>query len=124
MKNPIQPIEPDEHGTIRFRANGIVRHLLDHTPHVDMNSLAAMDFSDDDRAQFAQLIGYSLNGFGELPYVSEETYSTASRMVDGVDEKDARIAALEAMLEEARVAIRSAACAVFVIHPDDLKGTP
>jgi hypothetical protein len=27
---------------------------------------------------FAQLIGYSLSGFGELPYVSEETFKAAA----------------------------------------------
>jgi hypothetical protein len=35
-----------------------------------MNDLALMPFSNEDREQFAQLIGYSVSGFGELPYAS------------------------------------------------------
>jgi hypothetical protein len=39
-----------------------------------MNNLALLPFSNEDRVQFAQLIGYSLNGFGELPYVSDKVW--------------------------------------------------
>jgi hypothetical protein len=42
-----------------------------------MNKLALMKFSDEDREQFAQLIGYSLSGFSELSYVTDKTYKTA-----------------------------------------------
>jgi hypothetical protein len=44
-----------------------------------MNELAAMEFSQEDKKQFAQLIGYSLHGFGDLSYVSSETYKRAAR---------------------------------------------
>jgi len=40
-------------------------------------------FPQEDREQFAQLIGYSLSGFGELDYVSDETYEVAERMLRG-----------------------------------------
>lgn len=33
-----------------------------------MNTLARLKFPDVDRAQFAQLIGYSVSGYGELSY--------------------------------------------------------
>jgi hypothetical protein len=33
-----------------------------------MNTLALMPFDDDDRRQFAQLIGYSVDGYLDLPY--------------------------------------------------------
>jgi hypothetical protein len=33
-----------------------------------------MPFDREDWEQFAQLIGYSLDGFGELSYVSQETH--------------------------------------------------
>ena len=65
VRNPIQPLAEDEHGTMRFKPNKIVQYLLDNGTH-DMNSIAIEGFSDDDREQFAQLIGYSLSGFGEL----------------------------------------------------------
>lgn len=82
MKKPPQhPIQPlvDEHGITRFKRNEIVRYLLDKGPF-DMNALAALPFSDEDREQFAQLVGYSLSGFAELSYVSDATYERASKV--------------------------------------------
>lgn len=75
--HPIQPLYLDENGTIRFKHNRIVSFLLDAGPF-DMNQLALMEFSREDREQFAQLIGYSLGGFGELSYVRNKTYNRAA----------------------------------------------
>jgi hypothetical protein len=76
MSHPIQPIYRDEHGTLRFKPNAIVRFLLDAGPY-DMNKLAMMPWGDEDRQQFAQLIGYSVSGYSELSYVSDEAYARA-----------------------------------------------
>lgn len=76
IPHPIQPLALDEHGVMRFKANAIVRFLLDAGPF-DMNQLACMPFAKEDREQFAQLIGYSLAGFGDLSYVTDETYERA-----------------------------------------------
>ena len=73
-KHPTQPLEQDSKGILRFKKNAIVRFLLDASPY-DLNKLALMNFSQEDREQFAQLIGYDLSGFGELPYVSDETWN-------------------------------------------------
>lgn len=81
MKHPVQPLDLDEHGTLRFKANAIIRFLLDTGPF-DMNKIALMPFSQEDREQFAQLIGYSLSGFGELSYVSDETYDRAHKSIE------------------------------------------
>ena len=125
MKNPIQPLANDERGVLRFKANRIVQHLLDTHPACDMNNLATLDFTDDDRQQFAQLIGYSLSGYGELSsYVSDEAYSAAAAMADGLDERDARIAALEQELAELRAAayaLLEPIATLLEMHPDDLK---
>lgn len=120
-KHPIQPLAKDDQGVMRFKPNKIVQHLLDHGG-IDLNQLATMDFTADDREQFAQLIGYSLSGFSELSYVTEETYAAAALLsqTKKVTEEQARIVALEKMLEEAREGIRTAAVAIFRIHPDDL----
>jgi len=72
-KHPIQPIVIDEHGAKRFKENKIVRYLLDNGG-IDLNQLAALPFEQNDCEQFAQLIGYSLGGFAELSYVSDETF--------------------------------------------------
>lgn len=81
MKNPKHPMQPvvlDRSGVARFRVNNIVRFLLDAGPY-DLNKLALMPWSDEDREQFAQLIGYSVSGFGELGYTSDEVYDKAEK---------------------------------------------
>lgn len=87
LQHPLQPLISDETGRLRFKENAIVIHLLDQGPF-DMNSLAIMDFTVEDQEQFAQLIGYSLDGFGELSYVRDETYDAAARMVTPEATKD------------------------------------
>ena len=67
----------------RFKANPIVEHLLDHGG-IDMNALARMNFSNEDREHFAQLIGYSVSGFGSLSYVSDESYDRASKAAEAL----------------------------------------
>ena len=102
LKNPIQPILVDDNGVQRFKKNAIVDYLLDNGG-IDLNQIARLDFTDDDRAQFAQLIGYSVSGFADLSYVSEETYNAAELMADeGMTEDKARIRALEEILDKAR----------------------
>lgn len=76
-RHPVQPLVYDEHGVLRFKKNAIVRFLLDAGTY-DLNKLTLMDFSDEDWEQFAQLIGYSVSGFSDLSYVSEETLALVS----------------------------------------------
>ena len=75
--HPMQPLEKDAGGVVRFKMNPIIRFLLDAGPF-DMNSLAMMPWSDEDREQLAQLIGYSVSGFGELSYASDDVYDAAT----------------------------------------------
>lgn len=83
MSNPEHPMQPvilDEDGVARFKQNAIVRYLIDRCAQLrvaDMNSLAIMPFSREDREQFAQLIGYSVSGAGELSYMSDEIVERA-----------------------------------------------
>lgn len=78
MKHPFQPVDIVD-GVYRFRRNAIVRYLLDAGPF-DMNALAVLPFDDEDRIQFAQLIGYSVCGFGELSYVPEDVVALADAL--------------------------------------------
>lgn len=119
QKHPIQPLVM-VNNVLRFKENAIVSYLLDKGGF-GMNKLAVLPFSREDREQFAQLIGYSHCGFGELGYASDEVYSAAELMHKaGIDEKDARIAVLESNLADVRDGVKKAACAVFSINPDDL----
>jgi hypothetical protein len=78
---PLTTMQPlvDVNGVMRFKANAIVSHLLQTHPTCDMNKLASMDFTDEDRMQFAQLIGYSVGGYADLSYVSDESYEAAEK---------------------------------------------
>jgi len=117
---PLQPVYQDKHGTVRFKANSLVRYLLDHGG-IDMNTLATLPFPKADREQFAALIGYSLSGFAELDYVSDEAYGAAARMADDELEQQARNAELREQLIQIRRGLKTAATAAFKIHPDDLE---
>lgn len=123
-KHPIQPLELDDRGTLRFKENKIVRHLLDNGG-IYLNKLACLEFSREDREQFAQLIGYSLSGFGELGYVSDATYTVAQKMYEDpeLNGKDARIAQLEENLATLRELLRAPMATLYGMHPDDFQGT-
>lgn len=76
---PMQPLEFDSQKIIRFKANKIVRALLDfgQARGFGMNEIAERDFSHEDAMQFAQLIGYSVSGYGDLSYASKESVAEA-----------------------------------------------
>lgn len=125
-KHPIQPLALDAKEVIRFKENAMVRHLLDWAQPrgMGLNEMARMEFSIEDREQFAQLIGYSLSGYGELSYVTDDSYNAARKMFDdGLTEEHARIKALEEALDTVREGLKIAVPAVFRIHPDDLAST-
>lgn len=118
--HPIQPLYKDSFGVLRFKANAIVETLLERGP-LDLNDLALMEFSLEDREQFAQLIGYSLSGFGELSYVSAATYLAATAMAETkATPEQARMQVAEDKLEITVRVLRELVPQLFKIHPDDL----
>lgn len=84
-KQPMQPVHIDSSGRARFVENANVRFLLDEASagrKCDLNDLTKRDFPQEDWEQFAQLIGYSVAGYGTLSYVSDRTYAMACRRAD------------------------------------------
>ncbi len=75
----MQPIVWAEDGCIRFLANRMVNDLYEFArPRgMGLNEMAAGDYTADERMQFAQLIGYSVSGYGGLSYVSDESANKA-----------------------------------------------
>ena len=123
MKNPIQPIIKDEHGVPRFKKNELVDVLLDWAQErgFGLNEIARINFSNDDRQQFAQLIGYSLDGYSSLSYVDDDAYCVADRMFEHEEtEEQARINDLQEKLDAVRIAMREPIAALYGIHPDNL----
>lgn len=84
VKHPQQPVYRDPHWVVRFKPNKIIQLLLDRSKF-NLNDLAVMSFADEDRQQLAQLIGYSVDGFADLPYASKES----------IEQADAAMAALK-----------------------------
>ncbi len=90
-KHPNQPIEYDDNGVVRFKENKIVSFMLTagrNGSRFDMNMLAEMDFPIEDRIQFAQLIGYSVSGFGDLSYVSTDLARRMDRKAEKLPPKE------------------------------------
>ncbi|MFU5074596.1 hypothetical protein ACM70V_14935 [Pseudomonas aeruginosa] len=81
---PMQPLVKDDHGVARFKANKIVNHLLDYASErgCGMTELAKLQFPDEDYMQFAQLIGYSVSGYSDLSYVSDDSRGLAYAKLD------------------------------------------
>lgn len=86
--NEMQSIIMTEDGKLRFRENQIISFLVElaFENGFSLSKIAAMDFSDEDRMQLAQLMGYSVAGYGMLSYVSDESYAKALEMAKAVTE--------------------------------------
>ncbi len=118
--HPIQPLEIDAHGTLRFKANDIIRQLVD-TGVISMNNIAMLDVSEDDRNQFAQLVGYSLSGYGSLSYANDLTYEAAYNMHHaGMTEQEARLKHLEDLVAKLKESMRGPVAELFGMHEDDI----
>ena len=105
-KNPIQPLVIDEQKVLRFKQNKIVRDLLDFASSrgMSLNEIAFnRTYSDDDHQQFAQLIGYSVSGYGELPYVDNVSFAAVAYMEHNPMTSDVvRIMAMEDKIDEVK----------------------
>lgn len=87
-EHPMQPLVRDEHGTIRFKENAVVRFLLDAGPF-DLNQIWRMPFSIEDLEQFYQQIGYSVSGYGDISGFRRETVAEADRLAEEMLQEDA-----------------------------------
>jgi hypothetical protein len=127
MNHPIQPIYTDPSGKARFKQNKIIDFLIEmgSKKGFGLNEIACMDFPIEDRVQLAQLIGYSVEGFAELSYVTDEDYGAVLAMAnEGMTEDKARIADLRARLLALKEGILHPIAQLYGIHPDDLRNDP
>lgn len=89
MKNdfPMQPVVMDLRGTVRFKKNSIVRFLLDAGPF-NMNQLANLPgVTREEFSQFAQLIGYSVDGYSDLSYSDPDMVKQANHDAEALVKK-------------------------------------
>lgn len=87
---PQQPVHFDDNGVIRFEANPIIEKFMlnklnDVAIWCQQNNIDAKY-----QEQLAQLIGYSVSGYGSLSYVTDHSYARAhaasNRLRHGVEE--------------------------------------
>ena len=122
-KHPIQPLEVDPSGILRFKRNAIVEDLLEHSRShgFGLNEIVRRRYSTEDMSQLVQLIGYSLSGYGRLSFADDAVVKAAEQMRYGMSEKDARIAALEAELKLIKDNLRTVYAHAFNVSLNDLK---
>jgi len=89
-KHPMQPIGLDEHGSVKFKQNAIVRFLLDAGPF-DLNQISMMPFPNEDYTHLMQLIGYTTSGYGELGSSPKELVRKADKIADDIYDKAIKI---------------------------------
>lgn len=84
MPGPPHPMQPIIYvgDVIRFKENAICRWLID-SGKASLNEIACLpNISREDHEQFAQLIGYSISGFGELSYSRPATIKKADEIAN------------------------------------------
>lgn len=83
---PMQPIILASDGVVRFTQNRIVSRL----PY-DMNQIVRDycegKYTQAEMMQFAQLIGYSISGFGDLNYADKDVVRRADRKAESIPKK-------------------------------------
>ena len=85
MKHPLQIIARGADGVIRFRANSLVQQLLASYPGGSEALRSACPNADvGDWDQLEQQLGWSVAGYGDLPYVSRESVEAANTVADTV----------------------------------------
>jgi hypothetical protein len=73
--------------TIRFKENPIVRRMLDLSREhgIGLNEILLPEYAQCDVEQFYQLLGYSLDMYAELSFVSAKSLATAKRRAQDID---------------------------------------
>lgn len=91
---PDQPLYVDSDGCARFRENRIVRFMLSvcREHGVNLSVIGAMtadgSYSNEEFAQLAQLIGYSVYGFGELSVNPREIVERCDKKAEELLKKE------------------------------------
>lgn len=121
-RHPIQPLEDDGKGVLRFRSNGCVQHLVKMVKALGgdwVDVMYADGVTEADRVQFSQLSGYSLGGFSELSHVKQIDIDAAEEMhKTGKTELQARHDVLERKLNEVKNLMRPAVVEMFDVSTE------
>lgn len=124
-KHPIQPLEMVE-DVLRFKENKAVNALYEAYRSTGKDPwqamLSAPGVTKEDMCQFAQLIGYSHSGSGDLSYVDDQTwYAAQTAYKEDCTELEARNKYLEKQVRRITGRMRKIASLLFKIEPEDLE---
>lgn len=69
----------NDNGVLRFKANTVVRELMNRARYgkCDLNDLIGLNLPIADWEEFHQLIGYSLSGYQDISFFSDESKDAA-----------------------------------------------
>jgi hypothetical protein len=81
LPHPMQPVGLDADGIARFKANAIVRFLLEKSP-TNIQELSCIPWPDGDFTHLMQLLGYSVSGYGDLSTSPASIVAAADAVVD------------------------------------------
>lgn len=84
MKHPMQPLYADKEGIVRFKSNKIIQYLMEQGrigAKFNLNTIPLGVFPQEDVEQFFQLQGYSLCGYEELSFISDESVEEAKDLL-------------------------------------------
>lgn len=116
---PIQPIQADEHGRVRFVKNRIVDMMLEEPGPWDMNTIyievVKRGFTENEYFHFQQMIGYSVDG---IPVPDDLAETEINSVRESIDTYEARIVDLQAKLERMKALMRPAVAELFEVHPE------
>ncbi len=93
-RHPTQPVVASMEGgheVYRFKRNEIVHKFYEMASEgrkYDLNDVAMGRFTKEDRAQFDQLIGFSVSGWGGMQYVTDEDYDLAQKEVEKMEKRN------------------------------------
>jgi hypothetical protein len=82
-KHPMQPVVLSEDGRAYFVPNEILVWMLAHG-RINFDEIAQQGFSDEDRMQLAQLLGFAVSRYTQLTYVTEAGMAEALKAFNNV----------------------------------------
>jgi len=84
--HPMQEVEVAADGVIRFRHNPLVQALQRHAARhgLDLNALFHVAHAKEDWSQLLQLLGYSVNGYGDCSEIVEEHLEAADEAAEAL----------------------------------------
>lgn len=87
----MQPIMLAADGVLKFQMNALVNHLVNSYPGgADQLRLDCPEANGADWEQLNQLLGWSVQGYSDLPYISAETIKVVDAMAAAIIKERAK----------------------------------